>query len=549
MTIWDRLNAAMKGLWGGGSSAAAPRSAVVGSGGLRSALMQGQAGSWASDHKAETDHFTGWNYIAIRAIALQAAQAQVLVFQDEDVGGDVGGAGVAAKRRQIRKSLFRKHGVAKSLELIGEDQSPLPQDHRLCRLMKRPNPYQSGASFRYEQVVQLSLTGTCLVWNVPNQAGLTVERYVVPTAAASPIMPTPEHPRGAWQVMSMNQWAVIRDAQGFVDSGGFGRAWGAMIPGEQMQVVRWPHPLRKDDGYSSLSAGALMIDTSEQIDRARWYHLNNGPSPSLVVDVDSDSPEEVTRAQVLFNQGYTGVKNTGKAIFTGNAKSITAIGTNPKDMDYQGAFIQLRDSIMALHGVPGVAAGLTDGGSYAALYASITQFIRLTVQPYLSLIGEEETEQLGPQFGSGLTVEMEAAGIDDPTLLNQQLQVDVAARIRTVDEFRHERGLPPLGGEAGAAMVGVAPAVPGGPGMSPGTGGQSQNGNGDESTTGVAGAPGFATIVGLSGLTELGGKSHTPKSDRHSAIRSAVAAALESSATPDEVKAIIRNATNVGEYP
>lgn len=120
---------------------------------------------------------------------------------------------------------------------------------------------------------------------------------------------------------------------------------------------------------------------------------------------------------------------------------------------YNESFVQLRDAILALHGVPGIAAGISDGGSYAAFYASLKQFISLTVQPILDLLAEDDTEHLAPQFGQHLTIEIEATHIDDPDILEKRLATDIRAQIIKVDELRAIRGLPPLGPKQGGDQI------------------------------------------------------------------------------------------------
>jgi len=49
---------------------------------LRTALGAGQPGAWSSDHRQESEQFTGWTFVAVRAICLQAMQASVIVYND-----------------------------------------------------------------------------------------------------------------------------------------------------------------------------------------------------------------------------------------------------------------------------------------------------------------------------------------------------------------------------------------------------------------------------------------------------------------------------------
>src|ERR1700685_2647189 len=76
--------------------------------GLRYAIQVGHPGAWASDHREETEHITGWNYVAIRAKCLQAAQASVSVYHDADP------AAAKGRRRAIAKA-FGSYGIYKTL--------------------------------------------------------------------------------------------------------------------------------------------------------------------------------------------------------------------------------------------------------------------------------------------------------------------------------------------------------------------------------------------------------------------------------------------------
>lgn len=408
-------------------------------GALRAALSTNQAGFWASDHRAEIDKYAGWHYVAIRATALQAAQATVCVYDDSVLGN-------AAKLR--RAEMRRMFGsVLKTQAATNEPAAKqLPSDHRLVKLFKRPNPSQSGATFRYEQVLQLGLTGTILIVKIPNRVGQTVERYVVPTAIACPKPPCREYPRGGYYInpAAASAWSARMDAQGFVNSWGFDRLLGMTFPVEQFIIIRWPHPILKSDGQSPVSASALWTDTAEMIDRSRHSHLKQGPDPSLVVTAPEGSDpteDELDRAAVKFNQKYSGTNNHGKAIFMAGGE-VTELGTSPRDMVYDLGFTQMRDSTLAIHGVPPLAAGITSATGREGLYAPLLQFSLLTVQPMLNIMAEEETIQQAAEFGENLTVEFEAMTVDDPELLEQTLQTDIAAGSRTKNEVRDIRGLP-----------------------------------------------------------------------------------------------------------
>lgn len=416
---------------------------------IRAALSSGQPGQWSSDHRAESEKFTGSDYIAIHAIAMQFAQATAKVYDDSRPG-------------RVRKSLRKSYGA-------DDETRCLPETHQLVKLLSRPSPKQSGALFRYECLLQWRLTGTILIWNVPNRLGTTCERYVIPTGVAIPRAPSYDMPRGGWYVQPAlaSRWAAMAEPDGYMENRGFSVCIGKTIPAEQVQVVRMPHPLWKDDGQSPVAAGALWKDSADQIDLARWGQLHNGADGSLVFSLDKEvqpSPEELDRIKTKLKQQYGGAKNAGAIIVVTGGVNVTPVSTTPKDMAYDVGFVQLRDATLAMHGVPGMAAGIVSATGREGLYAPLLQFTMLTVQPLLSILAEEDTINLAPQFGSNLTIELEAASIDDPDLLDQEIAADVAAGAILVDEVRALRGRPPLPNGAGQVIAGQQAAMgqPGG---------------------------------------------------------------------------------------
>lgn len=437
---------------------------------LRDALQQNQPGGWSSDHRRESEAYVGWNYVAIRAIAMQGLQALVNCY--------------AADKPTKAKSAYNEQD---------DKGEPLPQEHGLVKLFKRPNPTQTGGMFLYRRLMQLNITGKALVWNLPNRFGKTVERYVIPTALAEPHPPTAEYPRGYWKV-TPDALAFGGDSTSFM-IGGYLRLMGGNIPAEQMQVTLWPHPTRLDDGQSPIAAGSLWVDTGNMVDQARYSQLKDGPNPKLIVNAPDDfegDASDLQRAEDTFNKKNSGAGKNRKALFVSSGK-IEQWGQTAVEMDYGGGFEQYRDAELALHGVPGVAAGITDGGSYAAFYASILQFVTITVQPQLSMFAEEDTLWIAPQFGEGITIEILAKNIDDPAIMENQLRTDLTGKVRTRNEIRALRGLEPLEGPAGEELVGGSSL---GAGMGTGLG-QEGSSLGNESTTGLPGVPRISLGGGL----------------------------------------------------
>jgi HK97 family phage portal protein len=238
-----------------------------------------------------------------------------------------------------------------------------------------------------------------------------------------------------------------------------------VVDARQVHAIRWPHPIHLADGLSPISAGSVTVDTSEQLERSRWYSFLNAIRPGMKFELDPNvdpDPEDKEAFRQDMRARAAGTPNTGKDLILPPGVKGERMDTTPDEMSYVESFPQVRDAILALHGTPGVAVGVTDAGSYAAYYASLLQFISLTVQPLLDLIADELNEWLVPYFGGVgeiIEIALKARSIEDPQLLEQRLKTDIAARAITINELRVLRGLPPV--PWGEERVGGAPTKAG----------------------------------------------------------------------------------------
>lgn len=430
------------------------RPGARGAASVRQSMSSHQPGMWASDHMAESRHFTGWNYVSISAIAKQAMLATVSVYDNSDEAKGNQNVSVA----KSRKLLWRSRSVKKSFIKSDENAEPLDTSHPFVKLMKRPNPTQSFASFQYERVQQLALTGTCLVWKDRNQFGKIIHLYVVPTAICTPVAPSREYPRGGYKVQPYHYATRYVGDDGFVETQGYFRILGQTIGADDLQIIRWPHPIYKDDGCSPLSAGSTWIDTSTAIDRSRWEQNKQGAYPSMVVTPEDDvtDPDELAKMEIRLNQKFGGANNVGKIMVAAHGKVSPLGGTSPVDMAYESGFDQMGTAVRSLHGVPEVAIGMTDGQTYGGLAASMRGFSWLSVYPYLKLIGDEDEIQLASEFGDDLTVEYEPSSIDDPELEDKQIETAMKGGYITKGEGRHSMGFKPFGDERDDEIAGAA---------------------------------------------------------------------------------------------
>jgi hypothetical protein len=308
-------------------------------------------------------------------------------------------------------------------------------------MVDQPNRSQSGALFRWEFIQQMHLHGACLIWNRPSMDGSrTAARYIIPLAITQPVRPGEYEscPNGGVRIQYFNT------GLGFVTDPLLRILSGAILPIENLSVVRYPHPSMRGDGKSPTDAGGWWIDSALMVDMVRWKHLKRGPRPlGFVTFDDADiSDQQLEAAEKRINRKMADEDNDQRAVALGGGAKLDR-DTPPVDMEYTEAFDQIGQAILALHGVGKSMVGLSENMTYGSNAAAM-QMAQAVVQGDLDLLAGEWT-RLAQDEGAQVTVEFETQPLDDPTLIEQQLTNDITAGTRTVREWRAIRGLPPFG--------------------------------------------------------------------------------------------------------
>lgn len=452
---------------------------------VRAALGGGYSGNQISNHREEALHNEAFSYIAIDGIGMQLHAATVSAYFD------------GKKKDQNvsqRKSLKLTFG-SKWKALYGsqeKDDLILDTDHPLMRVLTNPNPYEPGGIFRYRQVQQARLTGSAYMWNVPNALGKTCQRYVIPTTAITPVFPTAQLPFGGYRVQPNCMRAVAFDDEGYINGiPALMYVLGYVIDARFVQKVGYPHPVYLDDFQSPMSAGSLWVDSERAINEARANGVSRGLDPSIHVQLPdsyaSAPSDELNRIRLQYGKEYGGPHNVGKPLVTIPGTTITQLGLTPKDMGYSEGFQDMKAALLALHKTPPVAIGLQDGGSYAANNASLRQWGHTAIKPMCDFLAESDTFHLAPQFGEGITVEIDPEPVNDEAETNARVQIAISARSITKNTVNATLGFEPLDGPEGEKLAGPDPAQkkPGELGSDP----AASSGGPDETTPPIPKAP------------------------------------------------------------
>lgn len=392
----------------------------------------------------QTQHFTYWNYIAIRAICDSFSEPF------PNVGYPV------KRKRGETQSLTRRQAewVAKKYRQQSwepwSDLQPLEGTHPLMELLARVNPEDSWGEFVYELGLYWHLTGRFYVWVIPDGFGMPSELWVIPTPWVDPIY----RKNG-----TLERYDIIPDGD---------RSRKMPLPPEEVLWGRFKSPRSKIEGWSGMHAGPGWIDNAESIERARWFCFKNGINPDVILEFDLEKyraiqEDELTRIKEKFIARAAGVKRAGEPLLSPPGVKVTKWSHTPREMDFSDSAIQVRDFILALWGVPPIVAGISADYNRATSEAADASFCKRKMNPLLRLFAGILTERLAPRYDERICVWYDDCVPKSTEEEREETKLDWEMGAISPDERRAERGREPWGlpeAETGWMPTGRTPLDP-----------------------------------------------------------------------------------------
>jgi hypothetical protein len=334
-----------------------------------------------------------------------------------------------------------------------KDQEYVPfDDHQLSDYLRSPNPVDSFSSFLGQVVLQYSLTGQVLIWGVPNEWGLPVRFYVLPTALCTPAYGcnSQMYPIGAWRIQQYYPaTGLIGVMAGPV--AGMAATPGALIDAREVYVLKNPHPLYKWACISGMTGVNVNVDIIEMIDRSAWSIYRNGPSPKGIVTAPGAGKGQVDDLEARINDKYAGPDNAGKVWVLGGhpdsrGPSYTPLTPSPDTMAYDTRAIYEALVIAGVTGQDSAVLGLRSGGSYSDRWAAMKDVRVRTYEPLLGRIADLFTHGPVRQWGltkKGVRAAIRLPRLDDPVMSQADTNAGAADGTLSTNEIRSRRGLGP----------------------------------------------------------------------------------------------------------
>lgn len=403
-------------------------------------------GAWYGDQRNQTSHNRGWPYLALLKLAEQCASATLNVYD--------------ASESKVEKAFAPDDHSSETAGL-----KPIP-DHPAAKLLKRPNPKDDLAQFLKRAVFQYGLTGGCVLWEVRDFSGRPVNLYVLPRAWLTFQRPDYRRPLGYYRVN-----AGFGNVYGWVDGGQIPTTF--ELDYRATAQFGDPHSLYPGEYYSRLTACAELIDINFLTDTEVRSEMANGMKPGTVFTATDAqalgmTPEQAKEWQAHIEATHAGPDNAGKTlVLAGFSPTPMQPPPDPKVEARQ----QNHDNMFTLFGVPDIATGRAQDGSYSSHAATMKAFTENTVQPVLDMIGSMFTHRWQPIYGDDYKAELKAKGYDDPDMSAKRSgSILEAAKAggASWNEWRTSIGLSPRPELDQIQQPQTAGAAPGQPGEVPG---------------------------------------------------------------------------------
>ncbi len=328
-------------------------------------------------------------------------------------------------------------------------------EHPLLKLLNKPNPWQSGASFWEAVYAYRKLNGNAYI------EGIVGDSDPAPMGKGRP-------PDQLWVKRPDHMKVVAGDSgvpMGYVyEANGQRQTWDADEMDGSGAIIHWKtfHPLNDWYGFPEVVAGAWSIDQHNEASVWNKALLQNSGAPSGMVsrktkadDVSVLTPKQFAQLKGQVNDEIKGAKNAGNvAIFDGGLE-WTAMGLSPREMDWiEGKHVSAREIALA-HGTPPMLLGIPGDNTYSNQKEAKQDFYENTVLQDVDSLCDELNMKLAPLFGDDLEIGYDEDEI--PALAPKRAERWLAvtnANWLTTDEKREATGYEPLGTpEAEAVLI------------------------------------------------------------------------------------------------
>lgn len=334
--------------------------------------------------------------------------------------------------------------------MVGDKEADA--NHPLVKLLAKPNPWQSHASFFEAVVAFWLLSGNTYLEGVGPDNAPPLELWCL-RPDRTKVVPGPMGPAG--YTYSINGQIKRWDLDPVTGAGA-------------ILHMKFFHPLDDWYGMSPVEAAAYSVDAHNMAGEWNQGLLQNGarPSGALVYKGQNGGPNTLSEKQYeslkeQLNGAYSGTRNAGRPMLLEGGLEWQAMSLTPSEMDWlQGKHNSAREIALAF-GVPPQCLGIPGDNTYSNYQEARQALYQDTIIPLLESLCDGLNGWLCPLFGEGVRIV--------PHVENLHALADVrakrweavqAATWMTTNEKRQAVGMDVLDGKAADEVLISSAVVP-----------------------------------------------------------------------------------------
>ena len=299
-------------------------------------------------------------------------------------------SGIADPNVMLKSNMLKKHAL---VELEHTD---------LHKLLERPNPAQSYATWITEMIAFGKLTGNRYIYGIGPETGENINKYT-----ELYIMPS--------QIMEINSGGIMKPVESYtIEYNGTYH-----IPAEQMCHIKDFNPFYDGTGshlygQSPLKAGLRSMTTNNEATESGVKFLQNQTARGILMSDEGDLNE--VQAQQLkdkFRKDHQGSKKAGDIIITPKKLSWVNFGLNASDMSLIEQYNASIKDLCNIYNVPVQLLNNTESSTYNNMKEAKKALYQNCVIPELMKIQDELNRWLAPMYGDDICIEYDFSVIPE----------------------------------------------------------------------------------------------------------------------------------------
>jgi HK97 family phage portal protein len=293
-------------------------------------------------------------------------------------------------------NVMHKAELYKNRSLVELDSTPLH------KLLDRPNPAQSYASWLTELIAFGKLTGNRYIYGISPDTGMNAGKYT-----ELYVMPS--------QIMEIVSGGIMQPVQKYkIEYNGTYE-----IPAKDICHIKDFNPYYDGTGshlygQSPLRAGLRMLTTNNEAVQTGVKYLQNQTARGILMSEEGDLNE--VQAQQLkdkFRQQHQGANNAGDVIITPKKLSWVNFGLKASDVSLIEQYNASVKDLCNIYNVPVQLLNNTDSSTYNNMKEAKKALYQNAVIPELVKVRDELNRWLAPQYGPNICIEFDFSMIPE----------------------------------------------------------------------------------------------------------------------------------------